>query len=68
MPPSRPMKIPKSVIDLIWPGNLVVAIERRGELGPRVRLALLDTERDTTTIFVDLEHHDFDFFTNLHDA
>ena len=44
--------------------NLVVTIERRGELGPGIRLALLDTKRDATPLLVDLEHHDLDFLSN----
>src|SRR5690606_26597067 len=34
-----------------------------GEVFPRVRAALLHAQRDTATVFVDLEHHDFDFVT-----
>ncbi len=48
--------------------HLVVAIERRRKLGPRVRLALLDAERNTTTLLVDLDDHDLDFLADRHDA
>ncbi len=67
MPPDRPMKIPKSVIDLIWPLTL----------SPRLKLSLksfhgfdwhcLMPERDTTTLFVDVQHHDFHFLADVHD-
>ena len=48
-------------------GDLVVAVERRRKLGPWIRLALLDAERNTTTLFVDLEDHDFDFLADRND-
>ena len=67
MPPDRPMKMPKSVIDLIWPRDLVAAVEVVAELLPRIRLALLDAERDAAALFVDVEHHHFDFLADVHD-
>src|SRR5690606_18880349 len=42
--------------------NLVATLEVDRELFPRVLTALLHAERDTATVFVDLENHDFDFF------
>ena len=38
-----------------------------GELLPRIRLALLEAERDAATLFVDVQHHDLDFLADLHD-
>jgi hypothetical protein len=35
------------------------------KLVPRIGLALLHAERDTATLFVDLEDHDFDFVAEL---
>ncbi len=67
MPPSRPMKMPKSVIDLILPLMPVALLVTRGEVFPRVRRALLHAERDATTLFVDVQHHDFDFVAHLDD-
>ncbi|ABA50251.1 hypothetical protein BURPS1710b_2994 [Burkholderia pseudomallei 1710b] len=45
--------------------DLVALLEVAAEVVPRIRLALLHAEADTTTIFVDLEHHDFDFVAEL---
>ena len=67
MPPSRPTKTPKSVIDLIVAGDLVALLVDRGERFPRIGARLLDAERDAATLFVDVEHHDFDFVADLHD-
>ena len=67
MPPDRPMKMPKSVMDLIWPDHLVAAIEAFRELAPRVRLALLEAERDAAALLVDVEDHDLDFLADVHD-
>ena len=61
------MKMPKSVIDLIWPLTLSPRLKLSRELLPRIRLALLDAERDAATLFVDVEHHDFDFLADVHD-
>ena len=47
--------------------DLVALLVVRGELLPRVRLALLHAERDAAALLVDLEHHDFDFVAELHD-
>ena len=47
--------------------HLVATVEVLGELLPRVRLALLDAERDAAALFVDVEHHDFDFLARVHD-
>ena len=37
------------------------------ELSPRIGLALLEAQRDTTTLFVDVQHHDLDLFAGLYD-
>src|SRR5690606_286401 len=37
------------------------------ELDPRVRLALLQAERDPTALLVDVEDHDLDLVADLHD-
>ena len=66
MPPSRPMKMPKSVIDLIWPADLVAPLEAVGEVFPRIGLALLHAQGDAAALFVDIQHHDFDFVANVH--
>src|SRR5690606_35083201 len=47
--------------------DLVATLEVDGELFPRVGTALLHAQRDTATIFVDLENHDFDFLAQGHD-
>ncbi len=47
--------------------DAVAAVVVVGELTPRVRLALLDAERDATTLLVDVEHHDLDFLADVHD-
>ncbi len=67
MLPGRPMKMPKSVIDLICPETLIAAIVVLGEFLPRVGLALLEAERDAAALLVDIEHHDFDFLAGVHD-
>src|ERR1700754_458934 len=48
-------------------GNLVALLVHGGESFPRVRAGLLDTEGDTTTLFIDVEDHDFRLVTDLHD-
>ena len=67
MPPARPMNRPKSVIERIWPLTLVAAVVVVGELTPRIRLALLDAERNAAALLVDVEHHDLDFLADVHD-
>jgi hypothetical protein len=67
MPPGRPMNTPKSVMDLIWPLTLSPLRWFVVELFPRVGHALLHAQRDAATVFVDLEHHDFDFVAVLDD-
>src|SRR5690606_24559159 len=42
--------------------DLVAALEVDRELFPRVGTALLHAQRDTATVFVDFENHDFDLF------
>src|SRR5690606_2585110 len=37
-----------------------------GKLVPRIGHALFDTERNTAALFVNFQHHDFDFVTQLH--
>src|SRR5690554_2682417 len=46
-------------------GDLVALVELAGELFPGVSMALLDTQGDTTTLFVDIQNHDFNFVANL---
>ena len=36
------------------------------EIIPRIRLALFHAEADTTTLFVDLQNHNFHFIAQLH--
>src|SRR6056297_392236 len=48
--------------------DLVAPVVIGGELGPRVRLALLDAERDAAAVLVDVEHHHLHLVTDLHDA
>src|SRR5690606_31087731 len=48
-------------------GDLVALVELAGELFPRVHLALLDAQADTTTVFVDDQNHDVHFVANLND-
>src|SRR6185295_2170324 len=47
--------------------NLVATVEVLGELLPRILLALLEAERNATTLFIHVEHHDFDFLARVHD-
>ena len=47
--------------------NAIATVVVLSELSPRVGLALLEAQRDATTLFVDVEHHDFDFLAGLHD-
>src|SRR5690606_26691768 len=42
--------------------DLVATLEVGGEFFPRVLAALLHAQRDATTVFVDFQDHDFDFF------
>ena len=57
--------MPKSVIDLICPDTLVALLVDRGERFPGIGLGLLDAERDAATLFVDVQHHHFDFVADL---
>ena len=54
------MKIPKSVIDLILP-EILSPLRARQQTLPRDSLALLDAQGDTTTLFVDIQNHHFNF-------
>src|SRR6185312_9714355 len=47
-------------------GDLVATVVVLGELLPGVRVALLETERNTAALFVHVEHHDLDFLTGVH--
>ena len=67
MLPARPMNTPKSVIDLIWPETLSPRLKFSANSFHGLLLALLEAERDATTLFVHVEHHDFDFLAGLHD-
>ena len=59
--------MPKSVIDLIWPSNLVALLVDDREGLPRVRGDLLHAQRDAATLLVDVEDHDLDLVTDLDD-
>ncbi len=48
-------------------GDLVALVEAAREIFPRVGFALLDTQGDTTTLFVDVENLNFHFVANLND-
>src|SRR5690606_24995641 len=48
-------------------GDLVALVELAREVFPWVRLALLDAQGDTTTLFVDVQNHDFHFVADLYD-
>jgi hypothetical protein len=61
------MKMPKSVIDLMTPLMRSPLLVLGGEGVPGVLLALLDAERDTATLLVDIQHHDLDLVAELHD-
>jgi hypothetical protein len=45
--------------------HLVAPVVVLGELLPRIRLALLEAQRDATTLFVHIQHHDFDFLAGV---
>src|SRR5262245_56653223 len=47
--------------------DLVAAVVVVAELLPRIRLALLDAQRNTPALFVDVEHHHLDFLADVHD-
>src|SRR5690606_37826332 len=46
-------------------GDLVVLLVDGGKRFPRVGAGLLDAERDATTLFIDVENHDFDIVADL---
>src|SRR5690606_38356037 len=46
-------------------GDTVALVEVAGEIFPRVGNALLDTQGDTTTLFVDIQNHHFNFVAYL---
>src|ERR1700730_6676353 len=47
--------------------DLVAAVVVVGEFLPRIGLALLHAQADAAALFVDVEHHDFDFLADVHD-
>ena len=47
--------------------DAIVAVVVLRELLPRVRLALLQAQRNTTTLLVDVENHDLGLLTDVHD-
>jgi hypothetical protein len=65
MPPARPTKTPKSVIDLIGPLTLSPRLCSAANSSHGLALALLHAQRDAALVFVDLQHHDFDFVAQL---
>src|SRR5690606_10933733 len=48
-------------------GHLVALLVDGGEGFPRVGGDLLHAQRDAAALFVDVQHHHFDFVTDLHD-
>src|ERR1700683_3669186 len=48
-------------------GYVIAAIVVLGEFLPRIGLALLQAERDAAPLFIDVEHHHFDFLAGVHD-
>lgn len=46
-------------------GNLVALLVHGGEGFPRIGTGLLDTQRDATTLFIDVQHHHFGLVTDL---
>ncbi len=48
-------------------GDAVALVELAREVFPWVGLALLDAKGDTTTLFVDVQNHDFHFVADLYD-
>jgi len=67
MPPGKPMKMPKSVIDLIWSAHLVALLVVHREFFPRIGHALRSCRGRCGDALRRLEHHDFDFVAQLHD-
>ncbi|STV92244.1 Uncharacterised protein [Klebsiella michiganensis] len=65
MPPSRPMKIPKSVIDLILPSTRSPLLWVSANCLPWVVFALLQAQGDTATFFVDIQNHNFHYIANV---
>src|SRR6185437_3896260 len=49
------------------PRNVIAAIVVLGKFLPGVGLALLQAQRDTTALLVDIEHHDLHFLAGVHD-
>ena len=47
-------------------GHLVTLVMGGREGLPGVRHALLDAQRNTAALFVDIQHHHFDFLTGVH--
>ncbi|KPW29715.1 hypothetical protein ALO95_05579 [Pseudomonas syringae pv. antirrhini] len=48
-------------------GDFIALVELAREIFPRVGFALFDAEGDTTTLFVDVQNHNFHFVANLND-
>src|SRR3982751_5171586 len=48
--------------------HLVALLIIHGKLFPRIRHALFHAERYPAAVFIDLEHHHFDFIAKLHDT
>ena len=45
--------------------EVITLIVKYRKLFPWVALTLLDTEADSSTFFVNIQHHDFNFITDL---
>ena len=67
MPPASPMKMPKSVIDLIWPLTRSPRLKLSANSRHGFGLALLEAERNAAALLVDVEDHHLDFFADMHD-
>ena len=48
-------------------GDFIALVELAREIFPWVRFALLDAQGDTTTLFVDVQNHNFHFVADLYD-
>ena len=67
MPPGKPDEHAEVGDRLDLARDLVALLVVLAELHPRIRLALLEAERDAAALFVDVEHHDLDLVADLHD-
>ena len=66
MPPAQPDEDAEIGDRLDLAADLVAAVEAVGELAPRVRLALLEAERNAAALLVDVEDHHLDLLADVH--